>query len=94
MTRPTTRTDEIAQYYYQWHHDEPTCEQGYQNCYERRDDDNDNGKGRTRTDENAHHYYFTERLPRINLTRVGMPAEISPMRASPLAGTDDDDENG
>jgi hypothetical protein len=25
MTCPTTRTDEIAaQYYYQWHHDEPT----------------------------------------------------------------------
>jgi hypothetical protein len=24
MTCPTTRTDEIAQYYDQWHHDEPT----------------------------------------------------------------------
>jgi hypothetical protein len=25
-------------------------------------------------DENAHHYYFTDRLPHMNLTQVGMRA--------------------
>jgi hypothetical protein len=65
-----------------WHHDEPTCEILNEGALEdiklleRRDDNNDHGKGwTTRTDENSHYYYFTERgLTHMNLTRVGMRA--------------------
>jgi hypothetical protein len=70
-TTPTVATDPPGGNT-KWHHDIPTWNI---KLLERRDDDNDHGKGRTtRTDENAYHYYFTERLPHMNLTRVGMRA--------------------
>jgi hypothetical protein len=34
----------------------------------------------TRTDENAHYYYFTESLPHMNLTRVGMGGHLAAMQ--------------
>jgi hypothetical protein len=32
-----------------------------------------------RTDENAHYYNFIERLPHINLTRVGIGVQEAPL---------------
>jgi hypothetical protein len=41
-----------------------------------------NGPGRTlmtRMDENAPYYYFTESVPHMNLTRVGMGVQEAPL---------------